>query len=171
MAGSKKKQEVIIESDEKMERAKALREKVVRARGESELITLQAKEIATLKDELGDLNELNKQLDLLRRGVAVDSRRKDLLYIRKLDVVIDTVLSGIIDNQKELLSAINKMLKKGDMRGMKDLMVAFGVAVDKRESLLGFDETRHMKKRRMNLKVVFKGADGSQAGVSVEQEG
>ncbi len=162
--------EVIIENDKKKERAAILREKVQRAREESELLALYREEIAILKEEIGDLSEINKELDLLRRSTAVDARRKDIRYIRQLDEIMDTMLTGIIENKDDLRQAIKSIIQKGNLKLLKDLMIAFGVAIEKRESLLGFDETRQMKKRKMNLKVVFRGADGTQAGVSIEQD-
>ncbi len=120
--------------------------------------------------EIDDLTAITQRLDDIRKEVAVEARRKDIDYIRKMDVVMDTILTTLEDNKDKLSAAILEMLEKGNMKGLKELMVAFAVTVDKREGMLGFDETRQARKRRMNLRVMFKGPDGTQAGVSIEQE-
>jgi flagellar capping protein FliD len=50
-------------------------------------------------------------------------------------------------------------------------MISLGITLDKREKLLSFDEERLKRNdggKRTQFRVVFKGSDGSQAGVSVE---
>ena len=115
-----------------------------------------------------NLTELVDDLEALRRRVAVEAKHKDIEYVRKTDRVINTILTTLTEHEEDFKNSILRMLKEGKMRDFKELMVAFGVTVDKREALLGFDETRSMKKRKFRLKVAFKGADGSQAGIMVE---
>lgn len=121
-------------------------------------------------EEMDKLTVLSKDLEHIRQQVALEARRKDIDYVRKMDVVIDTILTTLTENKQKLSEAIVDMLDKGNMKALKELMVAFAVTVDKREAILGFDETRHARKRRMNLRVMFKGPDGTQAGVSIEQD-
>ena len=65
---------------------------------------------------------------------------------------------------------VDRMLKEGKGKDLQAIMIALGITLDKREQLLGFDESRMRRGegKRTQFKVVFKGADGSQAGVSVE---
>lgn len=123
-----------------------------------------------LNHQMENLSELAKRLEDMREEAALKARHKDIDYVEKLDDFISTVLDTLIGNRKTLEKSIVKMLEKGEIKKLKELMVALGISVDKRENLLGYDETRRgADKRKLRLRVVWKGTDGSQGGVDVEQ--
>jgi hypothetical protein len=122
-------------------------------------------------EQIDSLAELSQQLQVLRERVAVEARRNDLEYVTKLDTIARTVLGTLADNTDMLRDAVLKMLDKGEIKRLKELMQALDLVVADRERLLGFDETRgQMSKRKLRLQVVWKGTDGSSTGISVEAD-
>ena len=118
-----------------------------------------------------EMLELSKQeLEKRREVQALEARMKDLGYIRKLDEVSETILDILLEDGR-LTNYLKKILDSGNVRAIQHIMVALGVTLDKREKLLGYDETRLKQTKKTQFKVLFKGADGSQAGVSVESSG
>ncbi len=118
-----------------------------------------------------EMLELSKQeLEKRREVQALEARMKDIGYIRKLDEVSETILDILLEDGR-LTSYLKKILDSGNVRAIQHIMVALGVTLDKREKLLSYDETRLKQTKRTQFKVLFKGADGSQAGVSVESSG
>ena len=118
-----------------------------------------------------EMIELSKQeLEKQREVQALEARMKDLGYIRKLDEVSETILDILLEDGR-LTNYLKKILDSGNVRAIQHIMVALGVTLDKREKLLGYDETRLKQTKKTQFKVLFKGADGSQAGVSVETSG
>ncbi len=131
----------------------------------------EKKEAVAMYDEIESLTDIMQKIEQLRKEVVLEARRSDIGYVRKIDIILETVLETLTENKDMLSKAVVESLRKASMKDLRELMVAMGVAIDKREMLLGFDETRRMRKRKMNLRVIFKGPNGTQAGVSVEQEG
>lgn len=123
-----------------------------------------------LNKQMENLSELTRKLEEMREEAALKARYNDIDYVEKLDQFIATVLDTLTDNKKTLEKSIIKMLEKGEVKKLKELMVALGISIDKRETFLGYDESRRGKDRRkLRLQVVWKGTDGSQAGVNIEQ--
>jgi len=102
--------------------------------------------------------------------LALEARLKDLKYIQKLDKVSETILDVLLEDDR-LTNYLKKALDSGNVRAIQHVMVALGVTLDKREKLLGYDATRAAQMKKTQFKVLFKGTDGSQAGVSVETSG
>ncbi len=126
--------------------------------------------LAKVKHDV-EMIELSKQeLEKQREVQALEARMKDLGYIRKLDEVSETILDILLEDGR-LTNYLKKILDSGNVRAIQHIMVALGVTLDKREKLLGYDETRLKQTKKTQFKVLFKGADGSQAGVSVESSG
>ena len=118
-----------------------------------------------------EIIDLSKQeLEKRREVQALEARLKDLRYIQKLDEVSETILNVLLEDDR-LTNYLVKALDSGNVRAIQHIMVALGVTLDKREKLLGYDETRAAQTKKTQFKVLFKGADGSQAGVSVESSG
>ena len=115
--------------------------------------------------------ELQKQeLEKRREVQALEARLKDIGYIRRLDEVSETILDVLLEDDR-LVNYLKKILDSGNVRAIQHVMVALGVTLDKREKLLGYDATRAAQMKKTQFKVLFKGTDGSQAGVSVESSG
>lgn len=127
----------------------------------------------SILDEIGSLSEISEQLSEMRERAALAARRKDIEHVDRLDRMMANILDSILDkfenDPKSLSDSIGKIVEKGLMHQLKNLMITLAIAAEKRELLLGFDETRKSKDRRLKLQVVFKGKDGEQAGVSIEQ--
>ena len=118
-----------------------------------------------------EIVELQKQeLEKRREVLALEARLKDLRYIQKLDEVSETILDVLLEDDR-LTNYLKKALDSGNVRAIQHILVSLGVTLDKREKLLGYDETRAAQTKKTQFKVLFKGADGSQAGVSVESSG
>lgn len=134
---------------------------------------LQEREQAIeMYEESDRLSELMKQLIELRREAMIIAKQKDIEYIDKLDNVIRTILEVLVDGQEDIADSIKRIIQEGNAKAFKELMIALGIVIDKRESLLGFDETRSRKeeKKKLRLRVLFNGPDGTRAGVSYEEE-
>ncbi len=115
-----------------------------------------------------EIIDLSKQeLEKRREVQALEARMKDLRYIQKLDEVSETILNVLLEDDR-LTNYLVKALDSGNVRAIQHILVSLGVTLDKREKLLGYDETRAAQTKKTQFKVLFKGADGSQAGVSVE---
>jgi hypothetical protein len=120
------------------------------------------------------LATLADALEERRQEVALAEREKDIEYIEKVDVLLDGILDAFVDVLKEdneaFKKSVRKVLESGKLMHLKELMIALGVAMDKREMLLGFDNSRGGNKKRMKLEVVWKSKSGEQCGVRVEAD-
>jgi len=126
------------------------------------------KALARVEQHDIEIVELQKQeLEKRREVQALEARLKDLRYIQKLDEVSETILNVLLEDDR-LTNYLVKALDSGNVRAIQHILVSLGVTLDKREKLLGYDETRAAQTKKTQFKVLFKGADGSQAGVSVE---
>ncbi len=125
---------------------------------------------AEIYEDMDSLVEVSRQLQEMREKAALEARYNDIEYVNKIDDFISTILDSISENQEGLAKTVVKMLEQGDTKRLKDLMVALGISIDKREALLGYDEDRRGgNKRKMRLRVAWKGTDGSEGGVSIEE--
>lgn len=122
------------------------------------------------QDNIATMELSRQELEKEREVQALEARLKDIGYIRKLDEVSETILDVLLEDNR-LVNYLKKALADGNARAIQHIMVALGVTLDKREKLLGYDETRAAQTKKTHFKVLFKGADGSQAGVSVETSG
>ena len=123
-----------------------------------------------LYDEIQSVTEISQELEALREKAALIARKKDIDYVLQLDEFIETVLSSLANDKHVLAESIAKMLRGGNTKLLKELMVALGISIDKREKLLGFDDQRRKQdSRKLKFEVLWKGGDGSQAGVKIEE--
>lgn len=133
----------------------------------------------TSKDQTLDIMQVGESVNSLMTGLqeqqevaALAARHNDLRYIRKMDEIIDKVLTAfedvIVEDPENLKEAMRKVLKKGDMIGFKNLMVALGVAYEKREQLLSFDSTRAQKQGNFTYEAVWVNKEGEKVGVKVK---
>jgi len=124
-----------------------------------------------LYDQMQSIAEITEELERLRERAALVARKRDIDYVMQLDEVVETILSTLVDNKANLANFVTKILQSGNARHLKELMVALGVTIDKREALLGFDQERSKggQKKKMRFEVLWKGGDGSQAGVKIEE--
>lgn len=127
---------------------------------------------ADLKEQmLAEIEEEREILAAKREKKSLEARMKDLVYIDNIDQITQKLVDKLLEEDK-LDKFIDRMLEEGKGRDLQAIMIALGITLDKREKLLGFDEERLRRGegKKTMFKVVFKGADGSQAGVSVETE-
>lgn len=127
---------------------------------------------ADLKEQmLAEIEEEREVLAAKREKKSLEARMKDLVYIDNIDQITQKLVDKLLEEDK-LDKFIDRMLEEGKGRDLQAIMIALGITLDKREKLLGFDEERLRRGegKKTMFKVVFKGADGSQAGVSVETE-
>lgn len=124
---------------------------------------------AELKEQvIAELEEQKDVLALHREKKSLEARMKDLVYIDQIDQITAKLVDKLLEEDK-LEKFLDRMLEEGKGKDLQAIMISLGITLDKREKLLGFDQERLQRdKKRQTFKVVFKGADGSQAGVSVE---
>lgn len=126
--------------------------------------------LARVERDVATIDQSKQELEKRREVQALEARMKDLRYIQKLDEVSETILNVLLEDDR-LANYLVKALDSGNVRAIQHILVSLGVTLDKREKLLGYDETRLKQTKKTQFKVLFKGADGSQAGVSVESSG
>jgi|BioPla2DNA2_1021312.scaffolds.fasta_scaffold128426_2 hypothetical protein len=126
--------------------------------------------LARVERDVATIDQSKQELEKRREVLALEARLKDLRYIQKLDEVSETILDVLLEDDR-LTNYLKKALDSGNVRAIQHILVSLGVTLDKREKLLGYDETRAAQTKKTQFKVLFKGADGSQAGVSVESSG
>lgn len=113
-----------------------------------------------------------RDLQVRQEQTAIEARYRDMRYIEQLDEFIDAVLDAMAklreENPKFYKDMVEKAFKNGNMKQVKDLLVALGVAYDKREQLLSFDNTREKKGVGIaEFEFRFATPDGSQMGAKV----
>ena len=111
-------------------------------------------------------------LQVRQEQTAIEARYRDMRYIEQLDEFIDAVLDAMAklreENPEFYKNMVEKAFKNGNMKQVKDLLVALGVAYDKREQLLSFDNTREKKGVGIaEFEFRFATPDGSQMGAKV----
>lgn len=113
-----------------------------------------------------------RDLQVRQEQTAIEARYRDMRYIEQLDEFIDAVLDAMVklreENPEFYKNMVEKAFKNGNMKQVKDLLVALGVAYDKREQLLSFDNTREKKGVGIaEFEFRFATPDGSQMGAKV----
>lgn len=113
-----------------------------------------------------------RDLQVRQEQTAIEARYRDMRYIEQLDEFIDAVLDAMAklreENPEFYKDMVEKAFKNGNMKQVKDLLVALGVAYDKREQLLSFDNTREKKGVGIaEFEFRFATSDGSQMGAKV----
>lgn len=113
-----------------------------------------------------------RDLQVRQEQTAIEARYRDMRYIEQLDEFIDAVLDAMAklkeENPEFYKNMVENAFKNGNMKQVKDLLVALGVAYDKREQLLSFDNTREKKGVGIaEFEVRFATPDGSQMGAKV----
>jgi len=113
-----------------------------------------------------------RDLQVRQEQTAIEARYRDMRYIEQLDEFIDAVLDAMAklreENPEFYKNMVEKAFKNGNMKQVKDLLVALGVAYDKREQLLSFDNTREKKGVGIaEFEFRFATPDGSQMGAKV----
>ncbi len=113
-----------------------------------------------------------RDLQVRQEQTAIEARYRDMRYIEQLDEFIDAVLDAMAklreENPEFYKDMVEKAFKNGNMKQVKDLLVALGVAYDKREQLLSFDNTREKKGVGIaEFEFRFATPDGSQMGAKV----
>ena len=133
---------------------------------------MEREQAIEMYEETERLSELMKQLMEMRREVMILARQRDIEYIDKFDNVIKIILETLVESKESLAGSIRQIIESGNAKALKELMIALGITLDKREMLLGFDETRGRRedKKKLKLRVLFSGPDGTRAGVSYEEE-
>ena len=108
--------------------------------------------------------------------VALIERKKDIEYVEKIDDLLSVFLNSftevIHEDEKLFKGYIRKAFETGKFNQIRDMMISMlGIPLDKREMLLGFDETRQKKRSdHVKLEVVWKNNSGEQCGVRIEKE-
>lgn len=134
---------------------------------------LEKQEVSlALESQLENLGEMNQQLTKIRESTALTSRVNDIRYVEKLESIADSLLNAITSNSDLLDQSVQLMLRKGDLRKVKDLTDAVYSILSIREKLLGFDGTRtsNNSKRKLRLQVVWKNDDSGGGGVNIEAD-
>jgi len=109
------------------------------------------------------IEELSEQLDRKRQLAALQAREDDIKHTDQLNELLETMLDALTQDKEAFKKAIAKCVEKGEMKQIKELMIALGIAIDKREVLLSYDEQRQPKKSRLKLQVMWKdGTNGIQ---------
>lgn len=114
-----------------------------------------------------------KDLQVRQEQTAIESRYKDLEYLKMLEDIIEGAYQALKEVQAETPEKFKEMvvksLSKGDFKQFRELMTALGVAYDKREQLLSFDGTRKQKGAGIaEFEAVFATPEGGQVGVRVK---
>ena len=139
----------------------------VKAEMVEDIPVVQAQALEPVQSKEQKLEELQTQREIKQ----YESRLKDLELIDNMDRVAEIFMNALLDDDGEKLRAfVDRVVRGGKGRDLKDMMLALGVALDKRDKLLGFDEHRAKQQKKTKFQVLFKGNDGTQAGVSVETE-
>jgi hypothetical protein len=123
-----------------------------------------------LKNDLEDITALTAELVALRERANIDGRIKNLNHMKKLDEFLTGILDMLTKPESiELMEqAMARALNKGDLKQVKELMVAIGIALDKKNAMIS--ESGFTDGRRKNVKIAvnFANDGNTQVGVSVD---
>lgn len=114
-----------------------------------------------------EVEKVENQLAMARQKSALEARLKDIKYTSELSDLIEVMLESLTEDPKVFKKTIKTVIEKGKMKELKELMVALGIAIDKREALLSYDEHRQQKKGKLKLQVRWMG--GAPGGVQIEE--
>lgn len=114
-----------------------------------------------------------KDLQIRQEQTAIEARYKDLEYLKMLEDIIESAYQALKEVQAETPEKFKEMarksLSKGDFKQFRELMTALGIAYDKREQLLSFDETRKQKGVGITeFEFRFASPEGAQMGARVK---
>lgn len=121
-----------------------------------------------LKTEADDLKTLTAELVALRERANVDGRIKNLNHIKKLDEFIEGVLDKLTSpDMFDLLDAgMKAAIAKGDIKQYKELMVAIGIALDKKNAMI--DDSGFTDGRKKNVKIAVNFANNGSTQIGVQ---
>jgi 23S rRNA maturation mini-RNase III len=130
----------------------------------------ETEQAIAIQEKMESLAEMHEKLVERQREVALDSRKRDLDIIEKLASVVENILDPLMEetSKPELKKAIEKIVAAGDFKKLREIMHVVDSALERREALLGFDETREDNRKKCKLRFLFKGKDGSMAGTEIE---
>lgn len=136
-------------------------------------ISEEMAEVRALVNNIDSLASLHDQLNRVRENTKVTERIADIAYIRKIDDYVESVLDSLAtpELQGKMKTAILKIVEEGNFGKLSALLASFGIAMETREKLLGYDDTRVMgqqKQKKLKLQVVWEGEDGKKMGAQAE---
>jgi hypothetical protein len=153
----------------------------VEKKTENPLISRAKKSVGKEIDEktniMGQMESLAQMaIDLAKRReeMSLRARKQDIEYVEKLDTLVKTVLDALIseDSVKAFAAQIPKLIADGQLQKLTSIMTSLGIAIDKREMFLSFDQTRAgaggKNKSKLKLNLLWKGGDGEPMGVQAE---
>jgi hypothetical protein len=122
-----------------------------------------------LKTEFQDLKALTAELVALRERANVQGRIKNLKLIEKIDSFLENMMDMLTTEQmnERMETAMFKALEKGDIKQVKELMVAIGIALDKKNAMLESSGFTDGNKRHVKIAVNFANDGSTQVGVNV----
>jgi len=135
-------------------------------------VSQEIAERAALKNDIETLTDLKNQLEERRNEANLLARLNDVEYVEKLDLFVSTVLDALTEDPEVTKEAIKTMVKSGNAAKLQNLMTTLGIAMDKRETLMGFDETRvgDRSKKKLKLQLAWKGSANGENTLAVQAE-
>jgi len=110
--------------------------------------------------QLVTLADLSNKLTSTREMLSVESRLQDVEYVKQLDAFISVVLEALAEVEKRptlLKRVVRDIIKNGQFTKLRDLMTTVGIAADKRNAFLSYDEARSpLSKKKLKLNIVWK---------------
>lgn len=142
----------------------------------NEIISINPEEyvvdLTGFETKIEELSQKTEELDSLREKMSIDAKFKDLEYVESIDSFISAVLGAMAEiknDPRALKTAVKTMIANGQFTKLRDLFTALGIAVDKRNEMLGYDSSRQQAgKRKLKLQVLWKGSTGDGAAIQAE---
>jgi hypothetical protein len=122
-----------------------------------------------LKAEIVDLKTLTAELVSLRERANVQGRITNLQLIEKIDSFLTNMMDMLTTDEmnQRMEQAMFKALEKGDVKQVKELMVAIGIALDKKNAMIEGSGFTDGKKKNVKIAVNFANDGSTQVGVNV----